>query len=36
MSNKTSIAFSSDEKIVLTGTSVRRGFGYGYLMGFDV
>ena len=36
LNSKTGIAISPDEKVVLTGTSVRKGFGFGYLMGFDV
>jgi WD repeat-containing protein 70 len=33
---KTGITLSPDEKMILTGTSVRKGFGYGLLMGFEV
>jgi WD40 repeat protein len=36
ISPKTNIAFSPDEKMIITGTSVRKGFAYGMLMGFDV
>ena len=35
-SGKTNIAFSPDERMILTGTSVRKGFGNGHLMGFDM
>lgn len=34
--SKTGITLSPDEKLVLTGTSVRKGFGHGMLMGFEV
>lgn len=35
LSSKTNIAFSPDEKMILTGTSVRKGFANGMMMGFD-
>lgn len=35
LSSKTNVTFSPDEKMILTGTSVRKGFAYGMLMGFD-
>lgn len=35
MSSKTNVAFSPDEKLVLTGTSVRKGFGQGLIMAYD-
>lgn len=36
LSAKTNICFSPDEKTILTGTSVRKGFAQGLMMGFDV
>jgi WD repeat-containing protein 70 len=36
LSAKTNIAFSPDEKMILTGTSVRKNFAYGMMMGYDV
>jgi WD40 repeat protein len=36
LSAKTSITTSPDEKMILTGTSVRKGFAHGMMMGFDV
>lgn len=36
LSAKTNITTSPDEKMILTGTSVRKGFAYGMMMGFDV
>ena len=36
LSSKTNITFSPDEKLVLTGTSVRKGFGHGQLITGDV
>ena len=36
LSSKTNISISPDEKMLLTGTSVRKGFAHGLLMGFDV
>lgn len=35
LSSKTNVAISPDEKLVLTGTSVKKGFGYGYIMAYD-
>jgi len=32
LSSKTGIAVSPNEKILLTGTSVRKGYGYGFLV----
>ena len=32
---KTGVCISPDESIILTGTSVRKGFAFGLLMGFD-
>ena len=29
LSSKTNVCISPDEKLVLTGTSVRKGFGFG-------
>ena len=36
LSDKTNISISPDEKVILTGTSVRKGFAHGLMMGFDV
>jgi WD40 repeat protein len=36
LSSKTAVALSPDERLLITGTSVRRGFGHGLLMAFDV
>jgi hypothetical protein len=36
MSSKTNVELSPDEKLVLTGTSVRKGFGYGLIMAYDI
>lgn len=36
LSSKTNIALSPDERMILTGTSVRKGFAHGQLMCFDV
>lgn len=36
LSAKTNVCVSPDEKMLLTGTSVRKGFAYGMMMGFDV
>jgi hypothetical protein len=30
------VCISPDERMLLTGTSVRKGFGYGFMMGFDI
>mmetsp|Transcript_26912 Transcript_26912/g.25975 ORF Transcript_26912/g.25975 Transcript_26912/m.25975 type:complete len:315 (-) Transcript_26912:621-1565(-) len=35
LSSKTNICLSPNESLVLTGTSVRKGFGYGHIMAFD-
>jgi WD40 repeat protein len=35
LSPKTNICFSPDERLVITGTSVSKGFGSGLMMGFD-
>ncbi|CDW85197.1 wd repeat-containing protein 70 [Stylonychia lemnae] len=36
LSSKTNVSISPDERLVLTGTSVRKGFGYGLLVACDV
>jgi WD repeat-containing protein 70 len=36
LSSKTAICISPNETMVLTGTSVRKGFGYGHIMAYDV
>lgn len=36
LSSKTNICISPDEKLVLTGTSVRKGLGYGNIVVYDV
>jgi WD40 repeat protein len=36
LSPKTNITLSPDEKLILTGTSVRKGFAHGMIMAFDV
>ena len=36
LSSKTNICLSPDEKLIMTGTSVRKGFGHGLLFAFDV
>ena len=36
LSSKTNICISPNEKLVLTGTSVRKGFGHGMIMAYDV
>lgn len=35
MSPKTGVAVSPNEKVVITGTSVRKGFGEGQIVGFN-
>lgn len=35
LSSKTNIAFSPDEKVIITGTSVRKNYGNGILAGFS-
>ena len=35
MSSKTAITISPNEKMLLTGTSVRQGFGHGFMVGFS-
>lgn len=35
LSSRTNICFSPDQKVILTGTSVRKGYGYGHIMGFN-
>ena len=35
LSSKTNICISPDERLVMTGTSVRKGFGYGLMMVYD-
>jgi hypothetical protein len=35
LSSKTNICISPDEKLVLTGTSVKKSFGYGHIMAYD-
>ena len=36
LSSKTNVCISPDERLVLTGISVRKNFGYGMMMGFDI
>jgi WD40 repeat protein len=36
LSSKTNVCISPNEKLVLTGTSVRKGFGHGMIMAYDV
>ena len=36
LSSRTNVSISPDEKLVLTGTSVRKGFGYGLLIAYDI
>jgi WD40 repeat protein len=36
LSSKTNICISPNETMILTGTSVRKGFGFGHIMAFDV
>ena len=36
LSAKTNITLSPDEKLILTGTSVKKGTGFGFLKAFDV
>jgi len=35
LSSKTNIALSINEKVALTGTSVRKGYGYGTVTAFN-
>ena len=35
MNDRTGICISPDEKFVLTGTSVKKGYGYGMLVAYD-
>jgi WD repeat-containing protein 70 len=35
LSSKTNIALSPNEKYVITGTSVRKNYGYGFVNGFS-
>ena len=35
MSSKTAVTISPNEKMLLTGTSVRQGYGHGFIMGFS-
>lgn len=35
MSDRTSVCISPNEKFVLTGTSVKKGYGYGLLVAYD-
>ena len=35
LSPKTGVAVSPNEKILLTGTSTRKGYGYGFLVGVN-
>lgn len=35
MSSKTAVTISPSEKMLLTGTSVRQGYGHGFIMGFS-
>lgn len=35
MSSKTAITISPNEKMLLTGTSMRQGFGHGFMVGFS-
>jgi WD40 repeat protein len=36
LSSKTNIALSPNEKVIITGTSVRKNHGFGMLTGFSV
>mmetsp|Transcript_45496 Transcript_45496/g.33273 ORF Transcript_45496/g.33273 Transcript_45496/m.33273 type:complete len:110 (+) Transcript_45496:1104-1433(+) len=36
LSSRTNICFSPDESVAITGTSVRKGFGYGHLVPVDI
>ena len=36
LSSKTNLTISPDERLVLTGTSVRKGFGFGLVVSADV
>jgi hypothetical protein len=35
LSSKTGVTISSNEKFLLTGTSVRHGYGHGFIVGFN-
>lgn len=35
LSSKTAITISPSEKLLLTGTSARQGYGHGFMMGFN-
>jgi len=35
LSSKTNVTLSTNEKVVLTGTSVRKGYGYGVVAAYD-
>lgn len=35
LSSKTAITISPNEKMLLTGTSVRQGYGHGFITGFS-
>jgi len=35
MSSKTAVTISPNEKMLLTGTSMRRGYGHGFIVGFS-
>ncbi len=36
LSSKTNMCLSPEETMILTGTSVRKGFGFGHIMAYDV
>lgn len=35
LSSKTAITISPSEKLLLTGTSARQGYGHGFMVGFN-
>ena len=35
LSSKTAITIAPNEKLLLTGTSVRQGYGHGFIVGFS-